>query len=108
MRSAGEWLSEQNLAQETKILSNEVRGPFFAGFKLDKIVRTRLPAKHDLHKLEKKAIDKNIDVILIEVKKGLDIEYSNPTHFQKIKKISGKKSNVYIYYDPFITNNLSN
>lgn len=100
LRSAGEWLSEQKWARDGRVLSNEIRGPFFAGLRISNAERTRLPANHDLHKLETRAMNKNIDIIMIEVDKGLDAHYAHPTHFQKVKKITGQKSNVYIYYDP--------
>jgi 4-amino-4-deoxy-L-arabinose transferase-like glycosyltransferase len=94
LRKAGNWFQQQDWKQEPTVIMNEPRAAFFAGIRFaDSILISE--DEHNMHTIEEYALEKNADVIILEISK--DEKYiQNISCYELLKVFQGKKRDVYI------------
>jgi len=98
---AGKWLAKETKFQNARIITNEIRIPFYAGRKLysseEKDLVRYDNSRHDYVDMEQFATAKQVDLIIIKISKKEKNLLPAFNHFIKIKEFSGKKRIVIIY-----------
>jgi len=95
VKIAGKWLTEVPEFKGKKMISTDVRIPFYADLRSGYI---RYGDSLSHHGIEEVALSNNVDLIII--KKSIKRRGSIPTlqHFKRVKEILGSKSIVVIYF----------
>lgn len=108
LRKAGNWLGDNPALLSSNILSSDWMVPYYAGVEhSEKLMFESL--KYDFASLEKEAKAKSADILIIKVPKKIDSHINTISYYQRLKKFTGKKRNVYFYCSPaFCKNFLTN
>jgi len=93
---AGKWLKKRGEFRKAKIFTTDRRVPFYAG-RTESYFRYRI---EDYSSLEKLALKKRIDLLIIRTSKKRENPGARIGKFRRIKKIVGAKDVVSIYCSP--------
>jgi hypothetical protein len=93
---AGEWISTVPQFQTAKIITTDRRIPFYAGRGLDQT----LYRKPNYSAMEKLALQKSFDLIIIKASKKSENSRPGLKKFMKVKEFVGAKDIVSIYCSP--------
>ncbi|MCD4719075.1 MAG: hypothetical protein K8S13_04345, partial [Desulfobacula sp.] len=98
---AGKWLAKETKFKNARIITNEIRIPFYAGRELyssrEKDLVKYDSSSHDYVGIEKFAIDKQADLVIIRISKKEKDLIPKFENFNKLKEFSGEKRIVVIY-----------
>ncbi|MBW1820487.1 MAG: glycosyltransferase family 39 protein [Deltaproteobacteria bacterium] len=98
---AGKWLAKEMKFKNARIITNEIRIPFYAGRELfssrEKDLVKYDSSSHDYVGMERLAIAKKADLIIIRISKKEKDLIPEFEHFIKIKEFFGKKRIAVIY-----------
>jgi len=101
---AGKWLAKETKFKNARIITNEIRIPFYAGRKLysseEKDLVKYDKSCHDYVDMEQFATAKQADLIIIRISKKEKDLIPKFKNFTKLKKFAGKKRIVVVYCSP--------
>ena len=101
LRKSGKWLAANEMFHDAKLLTNDIRAPFFAGIKIDKyFIYSDIKDKYNFASMEKFALEKQADVLVVKVSSKETELLNNISYYKKLKKFTGKSRDVYIYCSP--------
>ena len=101
LRKSGKWLAANEMFHDAKLLTNDIRSPFFAGIKIDKYFKySGEKDKYNFASMEKFALEKKVDILVIKVSSKETELLDNISYYKKLKKFAGKSRDVYIYCSP--------
>jgi len=101
LRKSGKWLAANEMFHDAKLLTNDIRSPFFAGIKIDKyFIYSDIKDKYNFAAMEKFALEKQADILVIKVSSKETELLDNILYYKKLKKFAGKRRDVYIYCSP--------
>ena len=107
LRKSGKWLAANEMFHDAKLLTNDIRSPFFAGIKIDKyFIYSDIKDKYNFASMEKLALKKKVDILVIKVPVKKTELLNNILYYKKLKKFAGRKRDVYIYCSPTFCKNL--
>jgi len=107
LRKSGKWLAANEMFHDAKLLTNDIRAPFFAGFKIDKyFIYSDIKEKYNFAAMEKFALEKQVDILVVKVSAKETELLNNISYYKKLKKFTGRKRDIYIYCSPTFCKNL--
>jgi len=93
---AGEWIATIPQFQTAKIITNELRIPFYAGHSLNQTHQMR----PNYFNMEKLALKKKFDLLIVTTSKKSRNSRPSLKKFVKVKEFVGTKDFVHIYCSP--------
>jgi 4-amino-4-deoxy-L-arabinose transferase-like glycosyltransferase len=100
---AGKWIADIPEFQTAKIITNDRRAPFYAGRGVDFVFYLT----SDFSTMERIALSRQIDLLIIEESKKKEIQKLQLKKFRKVKEFVGKKNMVIIYCSPKLYRSIS-
>jgi len=101
LRESGKWLAANEMFHDAKLLTNDIRSPFFAGITIDDYFLYRKKKdKDNFASIEKIALEKQVDILVVKVSPKETELLDNISYYKKLKKFTGRQRDVYIYCSP--------
>ena len=97
LRKSGNWLAANEMFHDAKLLTNDIRVPFFAGIKIDKyFIYSDIKDKYNFASMEKFALEKQADLLVVKVSSKETELLNNILYYKKLKKFV-EKGEMFIF-----------